>query len=89
MALRAGGMTEREAAAALGLTVTAAQKAATLDRLMEKLGFDDPYVLLIEPPQDQARMQRLTETGLAELGKHLSFTHEPPPPPRRGARFFS
>jgi site-specific DNA recombinase len=70
MALRAERMREREIAATLGLTVTAAQKAASLDRLMGKLGLTDPYIPLTEPPQDQARMRR---------HKHARFQFEPGP----------
>lgn len=70
IALRAGHMTEREVAAELGLTVTAVQKAASLDRLMKKLGLADPYVRLTEPPSDQARMRR---------HKHARFHFEPNP----------
>ena len=68
MALRAGGMTEREVAAELGLTVAAAQRAAGLDRLMKASGLVDPYVSLTEPPIDQARMRR---------HKHDRFRFEP------------
>jgi len=70
IALRAKGMTEREVALELGLTVTAAQRAASLDRLMEKLGLAGPYVLLTEPPPDQDRMRR---------HKHTRFRFEPGP----------
>jgi hypothetical protein len=68
MALRAGPLREREVAASLGLTVTAAQRAAALDRLMEERGLTDPYVPLTEPPPDQARMRR---------HKHARFRFEP------------
>jgi len=49
---RAKGMTERAVAAELGITVTAAQKAAVLQRKMDELGITDPYVRVIAPPED-------------------------------------
>jgi site-specific DNA recombinase len=52
VALRAAGRTERQAAQELGITVTAAQRAAALARLMEERGTDDPYERLTAPPQD-------------------------------------
>ena len=51
-------MTYREAASRLRITTTAAQNAAKLDRLMQRLGLDDPYVRLTEPPEDYPRMRR-------------------------------
>ena len=51
-------MTEKEAAKELGITVTAAQRAAALDRVMKQLGLEDPYVLLTEPPSDYAKLRR-------------------------------
>jgi site-specific DNA recombinase len=58
MALRNSGLTEARVALQLGITKTAAQRAATLDRLMQQLGLDDPYVLLTQPPEDIVRMRR-------------------------------
>ena len=55
--LRKGG-TERAAAECLGITVTAAQRAAGLDRLMQQLNLADPYVPLREPPMDYPKMRR-------------------------------
>ena len=57
MALRRE-MTEREAAERLGITETAAQYAAGLDRLMRRLGLTDPYVRMLEPPTDYPKMRR-------------------------------
>ncbi|MCY2990752.1 MAG: recombinase family protein [Planctomycetota bacterium] len=57
MALRRE-ITEREAAQRLGITKTAAQHAAGLDRLMRRLGLSDPYVRLMEPPMDYPKMRR-------------------------------
>jgi hypothetical protein len=50
--------TEREVARSLGITVTAAQRAAALDRLMTEQGLTDPYVLLLEPPTDYPKLCR-------------------------------
>lgn len=49
---------EREVAKSLGLTITAAQRAAALDRLMRLQGLTDPYILLTEPPEDYAKLRR-------------------------------
>jgi site-specific DNA recombinase len=57
MALRRE-MTEREAAERLGITKTAAQYAAGLDRLMGRLGLADPYVRMTKPPTDYPKMRR-------------------------------
>ncbi|MBI3408181.1 MAG: recombinase family protein [Planctomycetes bacterium] len=50
IARRANGETEKQVAQALGITKTAVQNAAALHRLMEKLGIQDPYQPLNEPP---------------------------------------
>src|ERR1700732_2418959 len=50
--LRAGGMTQKEAADQCGLTVTAAQDAARLQRRMDALGLTDAYVRVTQPPDD-------------------------------------
>jgi hypothetical protein len=51
--LRAEGMTERQAASAVGITGTAAQRAAALHRLMkDKGGLADPYIPVTEAPDD-------------------------------------
>jgi site-specific DNA recombinase len=57
MALRER-MTERAAARELGITVTAAQRAAKLDRLRKERDMSDPYVLLTEPPADYPKLRR-------------------------------
>jgi hypothetical protein len=41
-----------------GITKTAAQYAAGLDRLMGRLGLIDPYVRMAEPPTDYPKMRR-------------------------------
>jgi hypothetical protein len=58
LALRAQGQTEDTIAQALGLTKTAVQRAAALDRAMRALNLTDPYVALTEPPANQGRMRR-------------------------------
>jgi len=58
MAGRGEGENEDQVARALGITKTAAQRAAALDRLMKRLGFTDPYVRLQEPPTDYSKLRR-------------------------------
>jgi site-specific DNA recombinase len=55
---RAAGRSERKVADDLGITVTAAQKAATLQRRMDELGLSDPYVRVLEPPADCTKLRR-------------------------------
>ena len=55
--MRAQGMTERQAAKELGLTITAAQHAAALTRLMEKQGLSDPYLRVTEPPAEPGKLR--------------------------------
>jgi hypothetical protein len=50
--------TERDVARSLGITVTAAQRAAALDRLMKQQGLTDPYVLMTVPPMDSKKFRR-------------------------------
>ncbi|MFT3879659.1 MAG: recombinase family protein [Gemmatales bacterium] len=56
--LRASGLTEAEAAKQVGITITAAQHAAKLDKLMKQRGLTDPYVPLTEPPGDDCKLKR-------------------------------
>ena len=70
VALRKAGKTEREVAEELGITVTAAQRAAALQRKMDALGIDDPYVDVTEPPEDLAKLRR---------HKHPDYRFEPLP----------
>lgn len=49
--------TEREAARQLGITVTAAQRAAALQRMMQAAGVSDPYVRILEPPADLRKLR--------------------------------
>jgi hypothetical protein len=52
VAARRAGQSERSIAKQLGITVTAAQRAMALQRLMDEHGLDDPYVPVDEPPED-------------------------------------
>jgi site-specific DNA recombinase len=67
---RAKGKTEREVAADFGITVTAAQKAAVLQRRMDELGITDPYVRVTDPPEDSRKMRR---------NLHSAYRFEPLP----------
>ena len=58
LAQRASGESERQAATALGLTITAAQAAAKLDRHMKALGLVDPYVRVTQPSSDCPKFRR-------------------------------
>jgi DNA invertase Pin-like site-specific DNA recombinase len=58
LALKADGLTERQIATRLGITQPAVQRAAALNREMERRGLADPYVRLIEPPDDDGRLRR-------------------------------
>jgi len=58
VAMRQLGMTEKQVAAELGITHTAAQRAAALQRKMNELGITDPYLPLTEPPEDYRKMRR-------------------------------
>jgi hypothetical protein len=51
-------LTERVVAKKLGITITAAQRAAALDRLMKERGLGDPYVRVLEPPADYGKLRR-------------------------------
>jgi DNA invertase Pin-like site-specific DNA recombinase len=58
VALRSQGVTEREAARRLKITVTAAQRASVLRRLMDQAGVTDAYRRLTEPPSGTRRFRR-------------------------------
>jgi DNA invertase Pin-like site-specific DNA recombinase len=58
VALRAAGHEEWKIAEQLGITVTAAQRAARLQRIMDERGLTDPYEPVTEPPSDYARLRR-------------------------------
>ena len=51
-------MKQRDIAARLGITQAAVQNALKLQRRMEKLGLDDPYLPVHEPPKDLNRLRR-------------------------------
>jgi hypothetical protein len=58
VAARAAGKTEAEAARECGITTTAAQRAAGLQRTMDAQGITDPYVLVTQPPDDCPKLHR-------------------------------
>jgi len=68
---RAAGQTERQVAADCKITVTAAQRASALDRMMREQGLADPYVPLTEPPADLKKMRR---------HRHPRYRFDPLPP---------
>lgn len=55
---RAENKTEREAANLCGITSTAAQHAAMLQRRMDKLGVNDPYQCISCPPEVSRKLRR-------------------------------
>lgn len=58
MAARAADRTERQTAEEFGLTVTATQRAAALQRTMDELGLIDAYVPVLQPPEDCPKLRR-------------------------------
>ena len=62
--------TEKEIAAALGITVTAAQRAYQLQQLMDRQSLVDPYIPITTPPDDVSRLKR---------HKHKRYRFEPLP----------
>jgi hypothetical protein len=60
--------TEKQVADQLGITHTAAQSAASLQRQMDELGLTGPYVSLHEPPEDYKKLRR---------HKHDRYSFEP------------
>jgi hypothetical protein len=70
VAMRAAGIKEDIVAAKLGITKTAAQRAAALQRRMDQLGISDPYVALTAPPADSKRRRR---------HEHLRYKFDPLP----------
>jgi DNA invertase Pin-like site-specific DNA recombinase len=59
MAMRAGGLKERQIAAQLRLTKPAVARAAALSRRMEQLGLTDPYIRLTDPPSQSGLRRHL------------------------------
>jgi hypothetical protein len=70
VALRAAGVTQREAAGDLGITTTAAQRAMVLHRKMTELGLTDPYQALEAPPEGDSKFRR---------HKHARYCFAPKP----------
>ena len=66
--LRADGLTERQVAEQLGITITAAQRSAALTRLMNEQQLSDPYMPVVEPPEDVTKLRR---------HKHKRYRFEP------------
>jgi hypothetical protein len=58
VARRRAGLTEKQVATELGITITAAQHAAALQRRMEHLNISDPYIPVLDPPNDLRKMRR-------------------------------
>lgn len=58
VAARANGRTEQQIASELGVTVTATQRAAALQRLMDVRGVTDAYEIVKKPPPDCRKMCR-------------------------------
>lgn len=70
--MRRDGCTEKEVAKTLGITITAAQRAAAIGREMERLGLDEPYKLLRSPD------------GVPKLTRHLHKRYKFDPLPGAG-----
>jgi hypothetical protein len=58
VSLRQDKTTEHETAKALGITITAAQRAMALQRLMDERAAIDPYVLVTAPPEGSTKLRR-------------------------------
>jgi hypothetical protein len=56
--LRAAKQKEWEIASELGITQTAVQRAASLERRMAQLNTADAYVAVVEPPEDCTKLRR-------------------------------
>lgn len=69
MRRRQAGQTERQIAGELGLTITAVQRAATLQRLMDSLGIQEAYQPVTEPPPEHGKLRR---------HRHARFEQQPP-----------
>jgi site-specific DNA recombinase len=70
VAARSRGATEKQIAAALGITHTAAQRAMALQRQMDAMEINDPYILLTSPPANGGKIKR---------HKHSRYKFEPLP----------
>ena len=58
VSLQAEGLTHRQIAEQLKLTLPAVQRAINLDRKMKELGITDPYIPVLEPPPDCTKLRR-------------------------------
>jgi hypothetical protein len=56
--MREARLTESVIAPALKITKTVVQQAAALNRLMIKLGLSDPYINVVNPPDDYGKLRR-------------------------------
>ncbi len=56
--LRGEGLTERNVAKSLEITITATQRASQLQRLMDARGITGPYIPVLEPPHDYNKLRR-------------------------------
>jgi site-specific DNA recombinase len=63
-------MTDSAIAEILKITKTAAQRAASLQRMMDILGITDPYLPIADPPEGNAKFRR---------HKHARYRFEPSP----------
>ena len=55
---RPKGLTEKSISQMLGITKTAVQAAAALQREMYRHGLSDPYIQVLEPPDDCPKLRR-------------------------------
>jgi len=55
---RAAGKSQQQVADELGITATAAQYAAALQRMMDQRGISDPFLPVTEPPNDYPKFRR-------------------------------
>lgn len=58
VSLRASELTEVEVAKTVGIAHTTVQRAAALERRMNRMGISDPYVIMHEPPSDHNKLRR-------------------------------
>ena len=75
--MRSVGRKEYEVAAELRITKTAAQRAAALQRRMDATGITDPWLPVVEPPEDTDRFRRHLHTRY-RFDPHDNFPREWP-----------
>jgi hypothetical protein len=56
--LRQQGLTERQVAERLGITQPAVQRTMALARHMKQRGITDPYLPVLQPPEDYGKLRR-------------------------------